>query len=1024
MPTFLSLPPRALLLLGLLLSCWLSSYAQETTLSGTVTDLSTNETLPGVNILVKGTTVGTVTDIDGKYTLSVSDDATVLVFSSVGYTTEEVSIDGRSAISVGLAPDIQSLSEIVVVGYGEQKRAELTGAIASVEGEEIENLPTASTDGLLQGRAAGVQVVQSSGTPGGAMSVRVRGISSVNAGNDPLYVVDGVPIKSGNFTGLSDGTDGLNALADINPNDIASIDVLKDASAASIYGSRASGGVVIITTKQGKSGKPTISFNYYRGVQRLSNKLESVNARQFREIFTEGWFERADRRLREVITDTLNYTLGGDTDWQDNIFRDAPISNYDLSLRGGSEQLKYSLSAGYFDQEGILLNSGYKRFTGRTNVDYQASERLTVGSNISFAHANYDLISQGIQGRRGAIRLWMNTPPIQVPVDDQGRVWEREPSNTLTEPTQDAVSDRFIANIYGQYEILEGLSFRSNIALDLLFLKEDQFFPSTAPPIDLLRQSSARFFKDLGWINENTLTYQKTFNELHNVTALLGFSQQRNQSESILAVASEAPFDKITTVNAGATLVNAQSFTTSWALVSYFARLNYNFDDRYLVTATVRRDGSSRFGQQNQYGIFPSASVGWRVSEESFMENMDFFDNLKLRASWGLTGNQEGIGNFVSQGAFGTGENYLGLAGIAPTQIPNPILSWETTEQIDIGLDFSILNQRVNVITDFYRKVTDDLLFEQRLPGSSGFTNLLTNLGSIENRGIELGISTRNLVGAFTWSTNFNIAFNRNKVLSLPNGEDVFTSAARGIQQVLREGEPLGSFYGWHFDGVYPTTEDVPAGPEPDTRLRNNANGPEFEGGDAIFRDLNNDGIIDEDDRDIIGNAQPDFTGGITNTLAYQGFELSFFFNYSYGNEVYNLASEDRNAWEGLYVQPSLYYYNNRWQNPGDITDVPVNYWRNPRDTGRPNQTQWIEDGSFLRLKNITFAYNLPATLLDRVGLGSIRLYATGQNLLTFTDYTGYDPEAVTYGSADNFGIDFFRFPIAKSVILGVNVSF
>ena len=990
--------------------------------TGTVTSAE-GDPLPGVNVIVKGTANGVVTDFDGNYTIDIaSPDTAILVFSYLGFQTLETPVSGQIVINISLTEGSTELDEVVVVGYGEQSKAKVTGSITSVKSEELENRPSSSFENALQGKAAGVQITQNTGAPGGGATVRIRGIASISGGNEPLYVVDGVPIKSGNF-GSSEvlGSVGLNALADINPNDIASIEVLKDASAASIYGSRASNGVVLITTKRGSAGKPLLNVSTYTGFQQITDYLPTVNAQQFREIFFEGWTLNGGRQMRPEISDILNPSTGGDnnTNWQDLIFRTAPIRNFDISLTGGSEKLKFAISANYFDQEGILLDTGYKRISSRLNVDYQAYDNIKLGASISYTNGFNNLAVQS-PGNNNPVQVWMNTPAYQTLFPTEGEpTWIRNPVSLLTDPTFESSTNRIIGNIYGEVNIAKNLKFRSSIGLDLLSLKEDLFVPSTVRNIGSFRLATARNFQDIGWINENTLNYNNAIGQDHSLDVLLGFSQQENKITSIFAQGSEAPSDKIPTVNASATIENASSREESWGLVSYFGRVNYGYKNRYLLTGTVRTDGSSRFGADSRYGTFPSGAFAWRVSEEPFMQD-SFINDLKYRVSYGSTGNQEGIGNFVSQGLFTSNPTYLGVGGFAPASngIPNALLSWEKTNQFNTGLDFSLFNGRVSLSADYYIKNTEDLLFNVQLPGTSGFDVLTTNLGAVENKGFDFNLTTQNFAGKFNWSTNINVSFNSNEVTQLPNGEDffIFGSGGDGLA-ILREGEPLGSFFGLQFEGAYSTIDDVPAGPDGQGKLRSGgANGPEFQAGDAIFNDLDGNGIIDEDDRTIIGQALPDFTGGFSNNFSYKGFDLNVFFNFSVGNDIYNAASQYRNGWNGLYVQPSKYYYENRWQQPGDVTDVPINIFRGPTDDGRGNTSQWLEDGSFLRLKTITLGYNFQPQVLDRLKISKLRFYVTGQNLWTLTDYSGYCTEAVS-SSANNagiFGVDEFLFPLSK----------
>ena len=996
------------------------SDALEKTITGKVTDLSTGEELPGVNILVKGTTIGTITDVEGNYRLTAPDDAETLVFSSVGYTSEEVAIGNQTVINLEMAPDIQSLEEIVVVGYGEQSRRQVTSAISSVKAEEIENLPSASLDNLMQGRAAGVQVTQGSGQPGGAVTVRIRGNTSVQGGNEPLYVVDGIPIKSGTFDGLADGGAGSNALADINPSDIASIEILKDAAATSIYGSRAANGVVLITTKRGKAGAPSIKFNYYRGVQEVTRTLSQVNAAQFRDYIDES-YTRAGIPPDSRLTDSLNSFYNNDFYWQGALFETAPISNYELSIGGGEEKINYFLSAGYFDQDGIVKNSQFKRFTTRANVEYKATENFRVGNTFTYSNTNTNRISEGPAFSRGVIYRTLTRFPVESPYDAEGNVLPNTPIATLLNSNQGAATNRIIGNVYAELDIVEGLTFRSSVALDLLSLKEDQFFPSTIFSFGGAQRTAAtRYLQDLGWINENWLTYNTSFNEQHNLNLLLGFSQQKNTQERISGSTSLSPTDLVPTLNAGAQKDDVSTSETSNGIQSYFVRANYDFQGKYIVSATARYDGSSRFGQDNRFGFFPSASLGWRISDEGFMQNVEVIDDLKLRASLGVTGNQD-IANFVAQGLYFTGSDYIGKGGIAPASngLPNRELSWESTTQFDIGLDVTVLRNRVSLVADYYVKNTDNLLFDVLLPASSGYNSALVNLGEVQNKGFEFALNTNNLTGAFGWSTSFNIGFNRNKVVALPEGEDILTGLA-----ILREGEAIGTFYGFQYLRVFPTDADNVN----ELRL-DSPTGTIYQGGDVEFLDVDGDNVINNSDRVIIGNANPDFTGGFTNNFSYKGFDLNVFMNFSYGNDLSNQARRDRDSHRlGNAGGPGTDVLR-RWREPGDITEVPRVIRGDALKNGRNNSSYWIEDGSFLRIKNVTLAYNFRPDFLSKIKLKSARLYTTVQNLRTFTNYQGFDPEVVSTSSNANggsiqYGIDNGYYPLARSIIFGVNLGF
>ena len=994
--------------------------AMDKTITGKVTD-ENNEGLPGVNIVVKNSTIGTVTDVDGNYRLNAPDNAETLVFSSVGYLTEEVSIATRSVINLQMSPDIQSLQEVVVIGYGTQEKRDLTGAVASVESSDIENVPAASLDNILQGKAAGVQVIQGTGAPGGGVSVRIRGNASVSRGNSPLYVVDGVPLtNTGNLSQTSaEGT--TNALADINPNDIESIEVLKDASAASIYGVRGGNGVVLITTKRGKAGKPAFNVNFYRGVQQLNNGLDYIGARDNRALRLEALRNAGTLGRTERYLDSLNISGNHDVDHIALIFRSAPITNFDASVRGGSEKIKYALTAGYFDQEGIIPNSGYRRYSTRINVDYNASDRITLGSNLSFTRSRTKLGGQDDDDQNVAYAINNYSPFISPYINGKIPDQNSHPLNFLLSSTNNAYGNRLVANEYLEVKLLEGLSFRTSLAIDYAGVREEEFYPSNLRIRDIPERSATEVWStSLTWINENVATYQRNFQN-HSLEALAGYSVQETRSEFIRASVSRAATDDITTLGAGSVLESTTSNKTANGLRSVFGRVNYKFNDRYLFTFTVRSDASSRFGKENRTAVFPSAAVAWRMSDEPFLNGISAIDNLKLRFSYGQIGNESGIADYAWQGAYYTGQNYNGAPGIAAGVIPNQQLGWEKQAQANLGLDLTLWEGRLNFTADVYHKQTNNLLFDVEIPQVTGFSSILKNVGKVENRGLELGINA-NLLGpqqAFGWNLGFNIAFLKNQVLELPDGNDITTGF-----NILRGGEPIGAFYLYNYQGVYATDEDVPV----INGEKLSANGTAFRGGDAIFEDLNNDGIINNNDLKVVGSPIPDLTGGINNTFTFKGFELSAYFNFSKGSEILNLTRFRADQSNGNWTNITKYALN-RWQQPGDQTEYPRRERSSPTDNDRPNSTLWLESGDFLRLKTLTLAYNLPSGLVNKVSLTNVRFYVTGQNLITFTSYRGWDPEVVTTNNRSDRGIGFgidnaLLFPLSRSVIFGINVSF
>lgn len=984
----------------------------------------TGELLPGVNVVIKNTTTGTTTDTEGKYSLNMPDGKVTLVFSSVGYEKKEVLVSNRTRLDVTLQSDTKALGEVVVVGYGTQQRKDITGSVASVKGSEMENQPVASADALLQGRAAGVQVVQNTGAPGGGVTVRVRGTTSLNAGNGPLYVVDGVPISGdtpsavGNF-----GGDGINPLAAISPNDIESVEILKDAAASSIYGARGANGVVLITTKRGKAGNAVFSFNTYTGIAKIRRQIPILNGAQ-----TKAYLKNA-YELAGIVFPISMDTNRTDTDWQAAIFRDAPVSNYDLSLRGGTDKVKYAVSMGLFDQKGVIINTDYKRYSGRVNLDYNSLSRLKLGTSMAISGGFRHRVPEGDNANSvlsNAIRI-LPTEPIynadgSYVLAPGGRPNPVAVANETKFTTQD---NRLIGNIYGEYLVAENLSFRTSLGIDFLGIKDDYFVPSFVNG-GAARPASTGYNQIFSWVNENTLTYQRTIARHHAVSILAGYSQQESKSQNILASANQGSTDNIATLNAAAQPTAASSSNSNWGLLSYFGRLTYSFDDKYLFTASVRRDGSSRFGSDKRFGVFPSASVGWRISRESFLADVNILTDLKLRASIGVVGNQQ-ISNYGWQGLYNVGSNYGGKPGIAPSAIPNPDLGWESTTQSNIGLDIAILNNRIQLSAEAYLKKTKDLLLQVNLPSTSGFSSSLQNIGNTENKGLEFSLSTLNLAQKLRWTTNFNISFNRNKIISLSqNNADIIQTVGDAAYYsetpagLARVGQPIGVIYGYVATGkVYATSEEAKA-----ANIRDgSASGPLFQAGDMQYIDLNGDGIINAaGDRTIIGNANPKFTGGMTNTFSYKGFDLSVLLQYSYGNEIFNQTRLTSNR--GFVGNASTTEVLRSWRKEGDITDVP----RGTTSTIARNglvSTRWMEDGSYLRVKTASLAYNIPAAVIQKIRIKGARVYVTAQNLFTFTKYSGLDPE-VNFRSGYPLlgGIDLGTYPQTRTFLAGLNLTF
>ena len=1024
---------KKIILMGLVLMVTLlhGAMAQTRTVSGRVTDQSTGGGLPGVTVLVKGTTNGVSTNADGSFSLSVSEAGGTLAFSSVGMVTQERAIGRESTINVALTQDAKQLSEIVVVGYGSQSRTLVTGAVTSVDAKQFEGQPVAGLDQVLQGRASGVQVTQNSGTPGGGVSVRIRGNNSISAGSDPLYVIDGVPINTGSYSNVGVGNQQLNALSDINPNDIASIEVLKDASAAAIYGSRAANGVVLVTTKHGKSGRTKVDLNFYTGVQQTIKRAEVLNGQEAQDLINEQRVNGggAPRYVTANPTSTQVLFTGADTNWQNEIFRTAPVSNYSATVSGGDAKTKFLLSGTFFDQQGVIIASGFRRGSGRLNLEHSISDRVRVGSNLSLSRSLSNRIANdnNIYGVLSAAVLLGSQTPLYNPDGTYGRdVFSsvENPVAAALEPTLQARNGRLIGNVFAEVEPVKNLRIRTSFGADYLTLKEDQFLPNILlQAVGNNGSGTSNNRSDVNWLNETTANYTKTFNEDHNVNVLLGGSVQKSDQEGIQATATNFPGNTIRTLAAGSLKSQASSDATSWTLVSGFARLNYDFRGKYIVAASVRRDGSSRFGKNNQYGVFPAASLAWRVGQEDFLKDNDIVSELKIRGGYGQTGNFD-IANFASRGLFGVGvgnnANYLQQAGLVPTQIANANLTWEKSAEYNVGLDLGVFDNRVLLSANVFERNTQQLLLNRQLPLTSGLASISQNIGSLRTRGLEFEVTTQNIKSAdFTWTTNFNISMIRNKVTSLVDDAPF----AAGFASRVQVGESLGSFYGFQVDRLFQTTDEIAA---LDAAAKIN-NGPTAvyqlfaKPGDIKFVDLNNDGVINALDQKIIGSAQPNFFGGINNTLAYKGIDLNFFFQFTQGNEVYNNTRAFAEGMNGQFGQ--LATVRNRWTPTNTNTDMPRAVNGDP-NTNRRTSTRFLEDGSYLRLKTITLGYNLPTNIVSVARLQSARIYVSGQNVLTFTKYKGLDPEINTFsGNNTALGTDFLTFPQARTIQVGINIG-
>ncbi|MFC0262314.1 SusC/RagA family TonB-linked outer membrane protein [Fontibacter flavus] len=982
-----------LIMLLLLLAVSIQVDAQQRVITGTVTSGTDKEPIPGANVQIKGTTVGSITDLDGNFSINVPSDNSILVFSYIGYLSQEVTVGSRTRIDIQLQEDVKQLGEIIIVGYGEQDRKTLTSSISSVSSKDIENLPMSSPDQMMQGRASGVLITSNSGTPGGGMFVRVRGTTSINADNDPLYVVDGIPIVSGNLSAVGLGGSTANAMADINPADIESMEILKDASATAIYGARAANGVVLITTKRGKSQKARVSIGSYYGTQSVWRRPDLVDGPTFEALRNEAAVNNGGQPIYPNPGQAIS------TNYADFVFRDAPISNVDVSVTGGNDQVRYLVSASDFRQDGIIAPTAFGRKTGRLNLDAFVSDKLKIGTSILYSRNIRNRVNNddNIAGALGGTHFF---PSNLAPYQEDGSYTKfsifENPIAVINENDITMVTNRVLATVYGEYEFFPGLSLRSNFSVDYNNVKEDTYINTLLNAGAAVNgQATSIVSVNDNWIQENVLNYQSNFAGGHTLSVLLGTSLQQSTFERTSATGQQFPSNDFKRI-ASAAVQTSSSTGSVWGIASVFTRVNYSLKNRYLFTLNVRRDGSSRFGEANRWGTFPSAALGWRISEEKFFDNVNFISDLKLRTSYGVTGNQNGINDFQSRGLWTGGANYANIPGTEPSQLANPDLKWEKTAQFNIGVDVAFLKDRMSLTLDYYNKQTTDLLLAVPIPRSSGFTSIFQNFGEMENKGFELSINANAVAQKdFTWDVSFNIAQNKNNIKKLAQAIPVYN---RDIIR-MEEGIPMYSFWMHKQLGVDPQT------------------------GNPIWETMEDGRPFDPNiDRFIVGNAWPDFFGGLTNTLRYKNIDAMIFFQYSYGNDQLNwnrFFQEHGGTRNTNFLGSQL----DRWQQPGDITMVPrmtnANYAANLRPS------RFVEDGSYLRLKNVSIGYTLPSAWINRLGMSSARIYVSGQNLLTFTNYSGMDPEVnATASTATTQGVDFYAMPQPRVYMGGFNITF
>lgn len=982
----------------LLLLISVAMYSQDTKrVTGIVKD-SFDEPLIGVSVTLKGTGTGTVTDIDGKYSILATPNST-LVFSYVGMNTQEVKYKDQTEISIKLEDNAKGLEEVIVIGYGTAKRKDVTTAISSVSTEDLEKRPIVSAGQAMQGKAAGVSVIQPSGTPGGEMTIRVRGTSSFNASNSPLYVVDGVPV------------DNINFLA---PNDIQDMQILKDASSAAIYGSRAANGVVLITTKKGKTGDAKVSFNTQFGFNRVSEKIKPLNTKDYLDLQKEIG----------VLKD-LPDNLQDRTNWFDEAYSTGITQSYQASVSDGTEKLKYFLSAGYLDEKGVLKTAFFKRYNFRANIDNQVKSWLKISASISYTDNTKNGVSTGAgSGRGGVVLSVINTPkyaPIWDP-ENPGQYYNNFYGMNIGSPLENMARSannkekehRLIASGSALITLIpKQLTLKSSFTLDRRNGVTTRFLDpqSTAWGRSQYGEGSDERNTNTVLTFDNVATYNKSFGK-HGLEAMLGTSWTDSQYTNNWVRGTHYNGTAIQTLNAANKITwnNTGSGASQWGIMSYFGRASYNYDSKYLFTANVRADGSSKIHPDQRWGVFPSFSGAWRISSEDFMKDFTWLDDLKLRGGWGMTGNQSGLHDFAYLQRFSINRVEWFKAGqehalpiIKEDNLRTKDLKWETTIQTGVGLDITTLNSRLSVILDYYHKRTKDMLMNVGLPTGQISDRIARNEGEMINKGFEITINSRNLQGAFSWNTDFNISFNRNKLTKLelqPVYYDAETTEASKQKVVRNEsGRSLSGFYGYISDGVNPET------------------------GELMYRDLNGDGVAGNPaDRTYIGDPNPDFTFGLTNSFAWKNFDLSIFIYGSYGNDIYNASRMDTEGMQNGLNQSRKVL--DRWRVPGQITSVPKAMY------DMKNSSYFVEDGSFLKVKNITLSYNVKARLLDKLGISRLQPYFTASNLLTWTSYSGADPEVNQWGTGNDKdkggvqGIDWGTYPHSKSFMFGVNIEF
>jgi TonB-linked SusC/RagA family outer membrane protein len=1023
---------KLLLLFFVLCGFLLTAAAQQKTVTGTVTGAEDNLPVIGATVLVKGTSTGTATDVDGKYSISVPAGAT-LEFRYVGMKTKEVIVGTSNVYDITLESELIGINEVVVVGYGTQIKSKVSGSISKIDGDQLKNVPVPSIELALQGKTAGVFIESVNGKSTGTTRMRIRGSSSISATNQPLFVVDGIAVTT---EALNQSGAAINPLTSINFNDVESIDILKDAASSAIYGSRGANGVVLITTKKGINGETKLNFTMQSGFNDASRKREFMNATEYVKYFEEaainsdiidgldpfdpaqypdswlawvrGRFNRYDGHA--TYTDPA---LAVNTNWQDQAFQRGKIFTADLSAQGGNDKLKYYASASYNNTEGILVSNGIEKISARLNVDNKVNKYIDLGFALSLNRTNIDQVSA--DNAFSTPMQLVALAPI-TPVRDLAGNLYNTPTTTYYNGLLDVefasrniIEYRSLFNAYLSINLAEGLKWRSEFGFDLYNLKENaRYGKETEVGQGVNGSGFANYGQNQNLTTKSYLDYNKSFGDI-SLSAVLGTEFQYTTSERVEADGEQFPVNELKTLASAGLITFGTSTLTEYSFLSYFTRINLDYKAKYLFSVAGRIDGSSRFGENNRYGTFPAVSLGWVISKEDFLSGNNTLSFLKFRTSYGLTGNA-GISNFGHIGLYGVNQ-YNSLSGLVPSQLPNSDLGWETTRQLDFGLDFGFFKNRISGEIDYYIKKTEDLLLSTPVPATSGYTTQMMNIGSVSNKGIEFVLNTNNLTGSFTWNTNFNISYNNNKVTSL-GGQDLIDNGSARYMNVVKVGQPIGSFYGAEYAGVDPDNGDAIWYVN-----ETDANGAPVNPG-TTTNNFNDANFV------ILGNPTPNLIGAITNTVGFKGFELSFTFQGVTGNKIHLVGDQWMGA-NGVWFDNQLKSQLRSWQKPGDVTDIPqARFYYDNGDQSR--NSRYLSDGSYLKLRTAIFSYEIPKNVISKIKLDRMRIYVQGQNLLTFTKYEGWDPEVSTDFLVDNIytGNDFYSAPNPRSIVFGINIGF